>query len=83
MICANPFLSLGADGERDVHALVHRAARSRMRGIMSQELRSLGIDADPGAAAAAWLPRENPSSGTPFSAGEASTPTAQCGHLDG
>ncbi|HEX8321932.1 hypothetical protein [Longimicrobium sp.] len=81
MICANPFLSLGADGERDVRAMVDRAARSRMRGIMSQELRSLGIDADAGAAAAAWLPRENPSTGALFSAGDESSPTPKCGLL--
>jgi hypothetical protein len=83
MICANPFLSLGADGERDVRALVHRAARSRMRGIMSQELRSLGIDADPGAAAAAWLPAEGPFARAPFAASNESAPAAECGLLDG
>jgi hypothetical protein len=82
MICANPFLSLGAGGESDVRALVHRAARSRTRGIMSQELRSQGIDADPDAAAAAWLGRETPFAGAPFLASAESTPTAECGLLD-
>ncbi|HZG43346.1 MAG TPA: hypothetical protein VEY93_10320, partial [Longimicrobium sp.] len=82
MICAHPFLSLGADGERDVHALVHRAAGSRMRGIITQELRSLGIDADPRSAAAAWLPGETPFAGAPFSARNESPAVAKCGLLD-
>jgi len=61
-ICANPFLSAGAEGEAAVRALVNAAADARIDAILRRFARSRGIGAEPDALRAAWLPADRPSS---------------------
>jgi hypothetical protein len=59
-LCRNPFLSLGPAGEARVERLVRHAARLKVRGIVRQEARAMGVGADPARLEAAWLDGDGP-----------------------